>query len=108
MTQYLDWKVGDRVVCIDDSPAPGFDTDMDGLRADHVYTIRKIAPMHAGHSEDGKISVWLSEIYRPLRSHEKAEIGFNPARFRKVHPRKTSIAIFERLLNTQNNEVETA
>lgn len=101
MSQYLDWNVGDKVVCVDDDPYSAnckrqlvvpVNYDLDGLRAGETYTIRLIGP----DRYTGAICIWVNEINR--------QAGFNAGRFRKVHPRKvhprkTSIAIFEQMLH---------
>lgn len=96
MTQYLDWKVGDRVVCVDDN-------DVRFLEAGKEYTIAAIRAgtftSRCGTLVEG-VGIQLKEDGSPYYYFAR--------RFRKVQPRKTSIAIFERLLNTQSNEVETA
>lgn len=102
MSQYLDWKVGDKVVCVDDAENGAYDSPefvavggLDGLRKDAVYTIRSVGP----DPEDGFLSVWLEEIYR--QTFRGVETGYAIQRFRKVQPRKTSIAIFERMLKPE-------
>lgn len=98
MTQYLDWKVGDRVVCVDDTGAETV-----------VYPFPKVGTVCTiswiGY-DGGTLGVDLVEY--PCPPSDTILRGWDPEYFRKVQPRKTSIAVFERLLNTQNNEVETA
>lgn len=96
---YLEWKVGDPVVCVDDAAHARYtswalsDTSFDGLTAGRVYTIRKI------DVDYGVVNVWLNEIVRPRRGRTWAgevpeECGYDPRRFRKVQPRNTDISIF--------------
>ncbi len=103
---YLDWQVGDRVACIDDygdrflTPGLTYNGGLDGLTEGRIYTIRTIglSPF------DGNLCIWLDEIVRPL--HSGIEAGFDVRRFRKVHPRKTSIAIFEQMLHPSKQGVD--
>ena len=107
MTQYLDWKVGDRVVCINADPSidktqpPGWVLFMppEWLIEGCVYTIAGIGP----DPVDDTIVVYLEEIGDFVFPEEaavgKKRHGFLPIRFRKVQPRKTSIAVFTALLN---------
>ena len=98
---YVDWKVGDKVVCVDDtlgnySSWKVADECMDGLVAGRVYTIRRVGVFA------GTLCVWLREIHRPLRGRlcrQFGEIGFAAARFRPVQTRKTDISVFTRILN---------
>lgn len=107
---YLDWKVGDKLVCVDAESHGKYTSwvtigDLDGLTAGETYTIRKIAP----YGYDGKVCVWLNEIVRPLRGNvcqQHGECGFDPRRFRPVQKRKTDISIFQRLLTNPNIRIE--
>lgn len=116
MTQYLDWKVGDRVVFV--GPAKRVSIARSGLmgflfgkkrlhhslEADATYTIKGIGSHFELNRHERLVCVLLVEAC----FSGSPTTGFPAEWFRKVQPRKTSIAIFERLLNTQNNEVETA
>lgn len=107
---YRDWKVGDKVVCVNDGYVPQrWKTigGLDGLTTGKVYTIRRIGPQY------GHVTVSLEEIVRPIRgvktdgSPLTEEIGYNPSRFRPVQPRKTDISVFTALLHT-NKQKEPA
>lgn len=100
MSDYTSWYVGMKVVCVDASsnnyaPWTAIDPSMDGLQEGVVYTIRKLGLY------SGQPCVWLTEIERRMRVGHEAlgECGYSPRRFRKVQPRKTSIAIFHSILN---------
>ena len=102
MTSYLDWQVGDRVVCVDvssdgryDPPAEKFvplGRNLNGLELDRVYIIRSICDFY------GVPSIRVHGIVRPL-SRKGIEVPYAAARFRKIQPRKTSIAVFEAILH---------
>ncbi len=101
----MTFRVGQRVVCVD-AEAHGRYTpwahsgELDGLRRGAIYTIRKI-----GIYNESPI-VLLEEISRPTRGgwEHYGEIGYHPARFRPIVERKTSIEVFQRMLNP--SEVE--
>lgn len=106
---YRDWKVGDRVVCVDDEPHDRYSpwaatgNNLDGLKKGRVYTIRKIGL----YSHYNTLLVWLDEIVRPKRgpiARQYGEVGFDPRRFRPVQPRKTDISVFEALLHTNKHK----
>jgi len=91
---YLDWKVGDRVVCVDARWAGAL---ISPLTERQVYTVIGTGPNGRGIGPDGRyttgIEVFLGEVTNPDGGG-----GFLSRRFRKIQPRKTSIAIFERML----------
>lgn len=99
---YLDWKVGDRVQCVDNGGAIGRWWN-DAPVVGKIYTIRSI---HLDHR--GDVTVWLNEIQRDPRAIQEHGplVGYYPRRFRKVQPRKTSIAIFEAMLHGNRSEVD--
>jgi hypothetical protein len=104
---YLDWKVGDKIVCIADqdridavhATVPGSIYPQSGK----VYTIREMRDDSQWHSN--KVVVLLKEIDNShllgavLVPGTKCyvEPGFNPNGFRPVQPRKTSIEVFQRI-----------
>lgn len=101
MTSYLDWHVGDRVVCVDGSPYrfnQGEEVPLEG----NPYTIRQLSV------DDGDVVLWLVEIVNLPKRYRQGylEAGFVAARFRKVQARKTDISCFTALLNTQDELVE--
>lgn len=98
---YLDWKVGDRVVCLDDTPSCEGPFPVKGK----VYTIRRIDFWRHWIAAVPGVGVWLCEITRPLDANGR-EHPYGAYRFRKVQPRKTSIAIFEAMLHGNRSEVD--
>lgn len=92
---YLDWKVGDQVVCVEDGPInSGHGLDPTGLVRGCIYTIRWIGEYYFGAISETKVAVRLNEYVRdPFDSPVGAR------RFRKVQPRKTDISIFQRILD---------
>lgn len=108
MSPYASWQVGDKIVCIDDElhdryMRPGWVSfgDLDGLTAGRVYTIRRI-----GVDPGALMCVWLVEIIRPPLFSGDPETGYAVQRFRPVQTRKTSIAIFERMLTPKREHVD--
>jgi hypothetical protein len=82
---YTDWYVGMEVVCVDDSP--GVVTGSVGLVRGRVYVIEAFQPT-------------LTRLGLRLVGVKHFDgVPWAASRFRKVQPRKTSIAIFERFLN---------
>jgi hypothetical protein len=93
MSAYLDWKIGDRVVCIDDhvhNYAPGFFM----IRRGTLYTIRRFEACQIRNV----IGINLHEMRLPMFSDD-VEYGWLVRRFRKVETRKTDISCFEAILN---------
>lgn len=112
---YLDWKVGDRVVCIDadwtikifiggaEVGVP-YRVPMDG-------EILTIASIEAGAGELGtgrEDGVYLSFEEIPLHQTDgvfSTEIRWDAGNFRKLQPRKTDISIFTAMLHDQRQKV---
>jgi hypothetical protein len=95
------FHVGQQVVCID--AAPNRFTDAKPLTRGKIYTIRAIeqgpgwrAPGWGVHLE----GIW---IFYP---EDGVEWAFNPRRFRPVVHRRTSIAIFKKLLAAVPTELD--
>jgi hypothetical protein len=106
------FKVGDRVVCVDDTlydvhvPGVLFSGDLNGLTKGTVYTIRSVYFDPAFRLP----TIRVSEIERlPLSCFEGFiyESGYNPERFRPVVSRPTSIAVFKAML-TPSKQKELA
>lgn len=106
---YLDWKVGDRVVCIASaerialmqSTRPGSNYPA----SKSVYTIREIRD---DADLGGSLCVLLGEVSNAHligRPGYIREPGFPLHGFRKVHPRKTDISIFIAILHGQHDKV---
>ena len=90
---YLDWKVGDKLVCVDDvNQNFGY-----VLRAGTVYTIREMVVVPKGYPDTGQIGVRLAEVVLP-RGFDGSERAHKATRFRPIQTRKTDISIFQRLL----------
>lgn len=100
MSGYLDWQVGDKVVCVDAKPYPSLGKYTVLPDANQIYTVRRIEPWQWTSGLSG-VGVWLTELPRPS-AVGGIEHPWGAFRFRKVQPRKTSIAILERFLNDAN------
>ena len=104
---YLDWKVGDNVFCVDASNTPGGKWFDDAPVVGREYTLAAIYV-----SGQGYVAVRLVELQRSARTLATAarnnidHSGYRASRFRKVHPRKTSIAIFEQMLHPSKQGVD--
>lgn len=101
MSDYRDWQVGDRVVCVDDQwhDDNGIKYECP-LHSGTVYTISGIGESNGLYRGAARLVVVdLVEVKNPDSGFFPRHVpGFAAARFRKVQPRKTSIAILERFL----------
>lgn len=97
---FLEWKVGDRVVCLDEKWAKGCIQYVNrippSLRRGSVYTVKDIK-IGEGFGIDRVVSkhvmVLLSEALNP-----ELDGFFDARRFRRVVPRKTDISVFTAML----------
>lgn len=94
------FKVGQKVVCVDDVFAFGWERIVKTPVKGQVYTIRQLLTFKAC---TGAVvtTILLDEIVNPVRKWDAGvmEAGFVPRRFRPVVQRKTDISIFKSLLN---------
>jgi len=105
------WRVGMKVVCVDDlerdqfvgvysnHPAIG---GLDGLRKNSIYTVRAIAV-----ERDGEAVLFLNEITRSYCPTERREAAFSAWRFRPVVEREYDISIFTAMLSPAKKAAET-
>lgn len=105
MTIYLDWQVGDRIVCVDADP--GFFWPRWPLVRGREYTVAQITAVDCYYyanrlHHSPAVVVELVGVSNP----SIGATGFHARRFRKVQPRKTDIAIFKAMLSPK--EVEPA
>jgi len=113
---YLDWKVGDRVVCV--GTAEGI-ARMQALipeatmpESGGIYTIRAIRDdRDIRHRDGAELSLLLAEIdnrHMVGRARDGwkcyREPGFPLRGFRKVQPCKTDISIFTAMLHDQRQK----
>ena len=97
---FRDWQVGDEVVFL------GYLNTHPRLRlltADRVYKIRAFYVVGPGWADEGTVGILLDGVFNE-HDHD-GEPGYAPSGFRKVEPRKTSIAILERFLLNPNAPV---
>ena len=99
MTQYFDWKVGDRVVCVEETKAHYHRP----LVVGKVYVIRSFL-VHPG---TGEVGVRLVGVENGVSSKYGIERGYQARRFRKVEPKKTDISIFTSMLRRVSSKVTT-
>lgn len=89
---YLDWKAGDKVVCINAKNNPGCrwfpgESPTEG----NIYTIDRIFV-------DGEGFLVLALVELPREDWEYGPAGYTVNRFRPVQTKKTCIGIFNRIL----------
>jgi hypothetical protein len=94
----MNFRVGQKVVCVDASHAPGcsrWGSPESVLTAGAVYTVREI-----GLNARGTAGVRLQErVLRGVYYHTRFEDNFYGAwRFRPAVERKTDISIFTKML----------
>lgn len=110
---YLDWKVGDNVVCIASaeriSVMQALNPGSNYPRSGGVYTIREIRD---DNRIDGRLTLLLVEIdnshfigVKTDSGYGYKEPGFPVTGFRKVQRRKTDISIFTAILHGQRDKV---
>jgi hypothetical protein len=92
--------VGQRVVCVNDSPA--WDGHVPFVRKGAIYTIRCVSP---AEDCDGNLGLRFHEVADPPPRPMMAP-WYCATRFRPVVERKTDISIFMRMLRPR--EVEPA
>lgn len=114
MSQYLDWKVGDRVACIVSAERIALMNailpDAQYPQSGGVYTIREIRD---DKRADGHLTLLLAELdnghfigVRTDRGFGYKEPGFPINGFRKVQPRKADISIFTAMLHDKRSKVD--
>jgi hypothetical protein len=99
----MTFRIGQKVCCISN----GCDTRWRGLHkpvVDEVYTIRAMR-LSRDLPSLGYLSCLLNEISNPINPHSGQEFGFLCSRFRPVVERKTSIEIFQKMLNPSPEKV---
>lgn len=101
MSQYLDWKVGDRVVYAPSDPTRARGKRHKPLTVGRVYTIREML----GHPLTGEVGVMLAEVVNTIHPAYGRERGYYARSFRKVQSRKTDISIFTAMLHDKRSKV---
>lgn len=106
---YLDWKVGDRVVCLKHVNPSVRVPRGNYPECGGVYAIREIRDDN--HS-DGHLTILLVGIdnrhligVRRGNTYGYKEPGFPIHGFRKIDPRATDISIFTAMLHGQHDKV---
>lgn len=88
----MSFRVGQRVVCVDDKPrlvAPVL------VRRGHIYTVTDVF-----ETWSGLVGVLLAEVDPGLLP------GWHADRFRPITERKTDISVFTEILNRAPNALE--
>lgn len=99
------FRVGQKVVCIDASERKGPGKYTVLPVQGRVYTVRGISAWQWNCGFSG-VGLYLEEIHRPPTPQGEAPWGC--WRFRPVVERKTDISIFKALLTPSKEKVETA
>lgn len=96
----MNFRVGQKVVCVEAGPIQGQSIRSRWYRGEEIfegtiYTVRRCFL-----DIDGDWIVWLEEVARTPRSRElfDEDIGYNACRFRPVVERPTDISIFTKIL----------
>ena len=97
---YLDWKVGDKVVCVDAQNIP-FPAGSKNLVEGDVYVIRSIhiCPL----TED--VGLRLESIRNCINPFTGNEYAYRISRFRPLQTRKTDISCFTAMLTPKKQRV---
>lgn len=93
------FRVGQKVVCVDDGPS--YWGDAVPLLKNQVYTI---SGFRQPDYEGGDIGIYLVEVQ--VHEDEYYTDSFLPSRFRPVVDRPTDISIFTRMLTDADEKVE--
>lgn len=102
---YLDCKVGDSVVCVNDDKLKPF------VLVNKVYEITRITIEQNWSMNGDNVSIQINGFQFPFtRPDGKKATSFGAWRFRKLQTKKTDISIFTNMFNqTQlTNQIELA
>ena len=82
---YLDWKPGDRLVCVDATPPPlmALWFFRGWIRSGQSYTLRQLIIPAPGGPNPGP-GVYLAEIRNPIEPESGFEYGYLAYRFEKL------------------------
>lgn len=96
------FKIGQKVVCVDNAPSWGTVSEMDGLEIGIVYTIRDFI----AHQATGEIGIRLCEIRRKVSGADQYEQPYWHRRFRPVIERKTEtgMAVLREILGRESHD----
>lgn len=95
------FHVGQRVVCVDDSPI--WTDNKKPLRKNAVYTVTAVLPPTLGRTGPNTRSV-ISGIQVAEVKMEQPNDWFAVHRFRPAVERKTDISLFTAMLNTKKQK----
>ena len=98
----INWHVGMKVVCIDDSrPNSGYGDEPVPI-LDEIYTIRSIRPWTHNYGDKNWLEVFLVECRRAVREYVSGtyEPGFGSFRFKPLEENRTDISVFTSILNS--------
>lgn len=98
MSGFLDWKAGDKIVCIDDSASGSAFEPKRLLQLDAIYTISAIS-MGYGTYQGKYVNCPVVDLVEVTNQGMFGTTYFAAARFRPVAKRTTSIECFRSLLN---------
>lgn len=99
--------LGQKVVCINDTPQSPFRPCLDGLTKGNVYTIRWIGDYFDIYDQTTNLCIRVEEILRLLDNRYIQDMPYLASRFRPLIEKKTDISVFEKLLiPTKTRELE--
>ena len=103
MTKYLDWKIGDFVVCVSDK------RNVEGQFKEKIPDIGKIYTIRNFFiSQNNKVCIRVQEIVNPVLNYdgydEPLECGFRAEYFRRLDPAK--ISMFTEMLTKTKDKVD--
>ena len=94
------FKVGDKVVCVDDIPKANQKTVGVSIKKGTTYTIRGI---YESQSKPGQVGLLLDEIQNEIHPELGFERGYDSCRFRSMND-IWSESILEKILNEVEEE----
>lgn len=113
---YLDWKVGDRVCCINDDWTVKVILDDKELNLpnrvpmrDELLTIREVCAGQGDFGTGRDDGVYLAFTDIPVLQRDGefcCSIYWDAKHFRKVQPRETDISVFTAMLHGASPKVE--
>lgn len=90
------FKIGQKVVCINDTPKVGKISKNKPLKKNNTYTIRG---MYESITHPGMFGLLLEELANPISNQWRKEIGYNADRFKPVDMIDDSVEWAENILS---------
>ena len=105
---YLDWKPGDRLVCVDATPPPlmALWFFRNWIRSGQSYTMRQLIIPAPGGPNPGP-GVYLAEIRNPIEPESGFEYGYLAYRFEKLEEGTVALPVRAEPLKTAPGRART-